>query len=440
MKIISGRFTAWDINFLPEAEMKLFTRTNIYYIIFSLFAFIVGGVFFYHYLNRIFDDRIEEDLRTEKLLIEHEINHFDSMPDYQSVYGHLLQIKLFDHPRKYYERLQDTVMFDMQLEDFRLYRHLRVESTSEDGKGYIVSLFKPLDSKKKLSESIFISLVILFLVLLGFLIFMNNVIIRRVWVPFYHTLDALNRYDLNAQVELHLSRTDIREFRLLNETLNKMSEKILQDYQNLKEFNENAAHELQTPLAIIKSKLDLLIQNEQMDKSQLDLIHSVYEATSRMSKLNQGLLLISRIQNNQFNISEDIDIETIIDKTLEHFQEMIDLKGIIVKKQCINPMILHMNRSLAEILFNNLISNAIRHNIPDGIIEITINTQVITISNTGPELNMDPHQLFERFRKSDSHSESVGLGLSIVHKICTLYRWTIKYNYYQGSHILVISL
>jgi len=159
-----------------------------------------------------------------------------------------------------------------------------------------------------------------------------------------------------------------------------------------------------------------------------------------MSKLNQGLLLISRIQNNQFNISEDIDIETIIDKTLEHFQEMIDLKGIIVKKQCINPMILHMNRSLAEILFNNLISNAIRHNIPDGIIEITINTQVITISNTGPELNMDPHQLFERFRKSDSHSESVGLGLSIVHKICTLYRWTIKYNYYQGSHILVISL
>jgi signal transduction histidine kinase len=260
-----------------------------------------------------------------------------------------------------------------------------------------------------------------------------------VWVPFYHTLKALNRYDLNAQAQLHLSRTNIREFRLLNETLNKMSEKILQDYQNLKEFNENAAHELQTPLAVIKSKLDLLIQNEQLDKSQLELIHSVYEATSRMSKLNQGLLLISRIQNNQFNISEDIDIETIIDKTLGHFQEMIDLKGIRVEKQCLNPMILHMNHTLAEILFNNLISNAIRHNVPGGIIEITINTQVFTISNTGPELKMDPQQLFERFRKSDSRSESVGLGLSIVHKICTLYRWTIKYNYYQGSHILVIS-
>ena len=419
--------------------MKLFTRTNLYYIIFSLFAFIIGGLVFYHYLNRIFDARIEEDLQTEKLLIQHEINHFDSMPDYQSVYGHLLQIKLFPHPRKYYERLQDTVMFDMKLEDFRLYRHLRVESTSEDGKGYSVSLFKPLDSRKKLSESIFISLVILFLVLLGFLIFTNYVIIRRVWIPFYRTLRALNRYDLNAQVELQLSPTNIREFRLLNETLHKMSEKILQDYQNLKEFNENAAHELQTPLAVIKSKLDLLIQNEQMDKSQLDLIHSVYEATTRMSKLNQGLLLISRIHNNQFNVSEDINIESIIDKTLEHFQEMIELTGIRVSKHCINPMILHMNHSLAEILINNLISNGIRHNLPDGIIDITINTHILTIFNTGPVLNIDPQQLFGRFRKSDNRSESVGLGLSIVHKICTLYRWNIRYNYYQGLHTLVIS-
>ena len=127
-----------------------------------MLAFLVGGMIFYHILNRIFNDRIEEDLRTEKLLIQHEINHFDSMPDYQSVYGHLLQIRLFDHPRKYLERLQDTVMFDMKLEDFRLYRHLRFESTTEDGKGYIVNLFKPLDNRKMLTEDIIFSMTILF--------------------------------------------------------------------------------------------------------------------------------------------------------------------------------------------------------------------------------------------------------------------------------------
>ena len=419
--------------------MRLFTRTNLYYIFFSMIAFFVGGVIFYHILIRIFNDRIEEDLRTEKLLIQHEISHFDSMPDYQSVYGHLLQVQLFNHPRKYLERLQDTVMFDMKLEDFRLYRHLRVESTTEDGKGYIVNLFKPLDNRKMLTEDIIFSLIILFLILLGFLTFMNNVIIRRVWIPFYRTLHALNHYDLNVQMPLHLSKTDIREFRLLNDTLYKMSEKILQDYLNLKEFNENASHELQTPLAVIKSKLDLLIQNERMDESQLNLIHSIYEATTRMSRLNQGLLLISRIQNNQFNVSEEINFETIIDSALEHFGEMIDLQGIRVTKQYIVPMIIRINHTLAEILVNNLISNAIRHNILNGSIHITMNAKTFTITNTGLSLDIDPRQLFERFRKSDNRMESVGLGLAIVQKICTLYQLTASYNYHDGLHTLVIS-
>jgi len=420
--------------------MKLSTRTNLYYIIFSLFAFTIGGLVFNHYLNRIFDDRIEQDLQTEKLLIQREIDHLDSMPDLRSVYGNLLQITLFNHPRKHFERLQDTVLFDSKSDNFRLYRHLRVESNSKEGQGYIISLFKSLESKQKLTQSIIVSFVILFFILLGSMIFMNNVIMRRVWTPFYRTLQILNRYDLNSQEALNLSRTNIREFRLLNETLDKMSEKILKDYQNLKEFNENAAHELQTPLAVIKSKLDLLIQNEQLDKFQLDLIRSVYEATSRMSKLNQGLILISRIQNNQFSEPEDIDIQVIVDKTLEHFQEMTDLKYIQVEREYTHPMILQMNRTLAESLFTNLVSNAIRHNYSNGLIKISIRSNVFTISNTGPELNMDPRKLFDRFRKSDSRPESVGLGLSIVQKICIFYQLSLHYKYHQGFHTLVISL
>jgi signal transduction histidine kinase len=419
--------------------MRLFTRTNLYYIFFSMIAFLVGGVIFYHILIRIFNDRIEEDLQTEKLLIQHEISHFDSMPDYQSVYGHLLQIKLSDHPRKYLERLQDTVMFDMKLEDFRLYRHLRVESTTEDGKGYIVNLFKPLDNRKMLTKDIIFSMIILFLILLGFLIFMNNVIIRRVWIPFYRTLGALNRYNLNSSAPLLLSRTDIREFRLLNETLYKMSEKILQDYQNLKEFNENASHELQTPLAVIKSKLDILIQHEQMDESQMNLVHSIYEATTRMSRLNQGLLLISRIQNNQYNVTEEINFAILLDNALEHFGEMTDLQSIRVTKKYIVPMVIHMNRTLAEVLVNNLVSNAIRHNIQNGTIHITMNLKTFSITNSGPSLHVDPILLFERFRKSDDRMESIGLGLSIVQKICSLYQLTASYNYNDELHTLVIS-
>jgi hypothetical protein len=202
--------------------MKLFTRTIFYYMVFSVFAFIIGGLIFYHQLNRIFDKRIDEDLRTEKLLIQEEISHFDSIPDYQSVYGHLLQIHLYDKPRKYLEMMQDTVMFDIQLEDFRLYRHLRVESTTHDGKGYLLNLFKPLDNRRMLTESIVILILILFLSMSGFLIFLNFAIMRRVWIPFYRTLGALKNYDINSQTPLDLSDSRIREFRMLNDTLNEM--------------------------------------------------------------------------------------------------------------------------------------------------------------------------------------------------------------------------
>lgn len=419
--------------------MKLFTRTNLYYVFFSLVAFLIGGVIFYHILNKIFNGRIEEDLHTEQMLIQHEINHFDSLPDYQSVYGHLLQVEILDRPRKYLERLQDTVMFDMKLEDFRLYRHLRVESTTQDGKGYIINLFKPLDNRKMLVEDIIFAMIILFLVLMFFLIFMNNVIIRRVWIPFNRTLSALNRYDLNRQVPLRLSSTDIREFRLLNEALTKMSEKILEDYQNLKEFNENAAHELQTPLAVIRSKLDLLIQNEQMEESQLKLIQSVYEATNRMSRLNQGLLLISRIQNNQYAVSGDINLQSVIENTLVHFSEMIELEEISVSTHFNEPMIVGMNSTLAEVLVNNLISNAIRHNTRNGNIVIVMDREKFSITNPGPSMDTDPGLMFERFRKSGSSPESVGLGLSIVQKICTLYNLRATYFYQDQKHTLEIS-
>jgi signal transduction histidine kinase len=419
--------------------MKLFTRTNLYYVFFSLVAFLIGGVIFYHILNKIFNGRIEEDLHTEQMLIQHEINHFDSLPDYQSVYGHLLQVEILDRPRKYLERLQDTVMFDMKLEDFRLYRHLRVESTTQDGKGYIINLFKPLDNRKVLVEDIIFAMIILFLVLMFFLIFMNNVIIRRVWIPFNRTLSALNRYDLNRQVPLRLSSTDIREFRLLNEALTKMSEKILEDYQNLKEFNENAAHELQTPLAVIRSKLDLLIQNEQMEESQLKLIQSVYEATNRMSRLNQGLLLISRIQNNQYAVSGDINLQSVIENTLVHFSEMIELEEISVSTHFNEPMIVGMNSVLAEVLVNNLISNAIRHNTSNGNIVIVMDREKFSITNSGPSMDTDPGLMFERFRKSGSSPESVGLGLSIVQKICTLYNLRATYFYQDRKHTLEIS-
>lgn len=219
-----------------------------------------------------------------------------------------------------------------------------------------------------------------------------------------------------------------------------MAKKMRRDYVNLKEFNENASHEIQTPLAIIKSKLELLIQGEGLDEDQVGLINSVYEAATRMSRLNQGLLLISKIDNNQFHQTEKVDLKKIMERTLEHFEEIVNLKKIRIITHFNAPTCPQMNPTLAEILVSNLVSNSIRHNIEEGEIRITMNSNGFEIANTGHTIKIPPNELFARFRKSERSSDSVGLGLAIVKKIVMLYQFDIKYEVKENIHLISLDI
>ena len=259
-------------------------------------------------------------------------------------------------------------------------------------------------------------------------------------MPFNKTLENLRNFDIGRDASLALTATKISEFRLLNKTLDRMAKKMRRDFINLKEFNENASHEIQTPLAIIKSKLELLIQGEGLNEEQMGMINSVYEAATRMSRLNQGLLLISKIDNNQFHHTEQVDLQKVMEKTLEHFEEITDLKKIRIVPHFNAPACPQMNRALSEILISNLVSNAIRHNIEEGEIRITMNSDGFEISNTGHPLAFSPDELFRRFRKSERTSDSVGLGLAIVKKIILLYQFTIQYEVKGNIHMIRVDI
>jgi signal transduction histidine kinase len=418
--------------------MKLLTRVSLRYIAVSLIAFVIGGIIFSNVIRSIFYAQIDENLRTEKLLIESQINYSDSLPDFRQVFGHLIEVTVYNTPRRTYEAIKDTLLFDKVISELLPFRHLIAKSTSINKKGYMIRIFIPLDQTETMIKTIIIALTLLFLVLLAWLIYVNYFISRSVWRPFNNTLESLNRYDINTSTPLVLARTNVSEFRQLNQTLEKMSRKIRQDYRNLKEFNENASHEIQTPLAIIKSKLELLVQNEHLSEEQIRIINSVYEATNRMSRLNQGLLLISKIDNNQFADSENIHFQSLIEKTLEHLEELISLKKLKVNVDLEPSPEVLMNRTLAEILISNLISNSIRHNIENGTIDIRTEPGTLIISNTGNPLSSPPSQLFERFRKSDRSSESVGLGLAIVKKILQIYEYSIDYSIEGAIHRMTI--
>jgi len=419
--------------------MKLLTKTSRYYLILSAFVFIISGLIFYDLLHRVLYSQLDQSLKEEKMLIEETINYSDSVPDFRTIFGHLIDVTILYQPNRKSEFIHDTIMYDGEQGKFLSYRHLFVENNSIYKKGYTINIYKPLRETEKLIAGIVIVIALVFISLLILLALVNYLISRRVWIPFYRILHNLGSYDINQEKPLKLVKTDIYEFGLLNQAMEKMSNKIRQDFLNLKEFNENAAHELQTPLAVIKSKLDLLIQHENLTEEELQLISSVYDATTRMSKLSQGLLLISKIENDQFTTIEEIDLAQMIEKVLEHFEEIIDHRQITVVKKLSLHVILRINLILAEILVTNLISNAIKHNHQTGSLNILLTPSLLTISNSGQPLVVDPGELFERFRKSGNSADSVGLGLSIVRKITETYQMQIKYLYADGIHTILLS-
>lgn len=294
--------------------MKLLTRTSINYIFFSIIAFIIGGIIFYQAIKSIFYRQIDGTLRTEKILIEEQIDFSETLPDFRTVFSHMIEVTVFNTPKKKFEFIKDTSLYDKSRNKLIPVRQLICENTSLRDQGYIISISKPLSETYQLITTIFGALVLLFIFLMALLIFMNYFISKRIWDPFYKTLEIIRNLDIRHDDPLVLKESRITEFRQLNVVLNRMARKLRHDYLNLKEFNENASHEIQTPLAIIKSKLELLLQGEDLNESQMEMINSVYEATTRMSKLNQGLLLISKIDNYQFDSTEKVNLQNLVEK------------------------------------------------------------------------------------------------------------------------------
>lgn len=418
--------------------MKLLNKTTLYYIIISFIIFLAGGLIFFHSIRVVVYRQLDETLVTEQQIIEEEIDHSDSVPDFTTRFGHQIEVIIYNHPFRPSLTFHDTLIRNDTTNTEIKYRHLLEKSNSSKGKGYEISLYKPLDETDDLIANFVFIIIVLFIALLAILISVNYVISRTAWIPFYSTLRKLKQYDLSDNTVLNFDKTSISEIKKLNSVLENMSDKIKQDYINLKEYTENISHEIQTPIAIIRNKLELLIQSENLEQNQLQIIESVSQAASRLSKLNQNLMLLTRIENLQFSDFESIDIGEVIDKYLEHFEELIDMKKLMVSKVFQDKTVVQINNVLADTLISNLLSNAIKHNVENGRINIVLTSNELIISNSGQSLHQQPHELFERFKKANIKSSSLGLGLTIVKKIVDIYHFKVEYLVEEKIHTIKI--
>jgi signal transduction histidine kinase len=217
-----------------------------------------------------------------------------------------------------------------------------------------------------------------------------------------------------------------------------MTAKMTKDYQSLKEFSENASHEMQTPLAIIGNRVELLLQETQ-DEKEIKTLNDVNRATNRLTKLQKALALLTKLSNKEFTDHKRIRLRTIVENQIENFRDLISYKKISFKYEIEDDPVLIVNGYLLEILISNLFNNAIYHNVEGGKIYIKVLGTYLEISNTGAVPDIDPTLYFDRFRKGKPDSETSGLGLSIVKQICDFYGYEIKYTYEKGMHILKVS-
>ena len=278
-----------------------------------------------------------------------------------------------------------------------------------------------------------------FLLLLLAIVIINRKSSQRLWRPFYATLEKTGSYDVVQNTAFQLQEeTGITEFNQLNSELSSLIEKVNQAYSNQKQFVENASHEIQTPLAIIRSKLELLINEPGLTEKKAALLADITQANERLSQMNKSLLLLAKIDNNQFPEQEAINVSELLERMLKNYREHYD--NFPVLKTTIEPDIyITANPALIEILFSNLIKNAVVHNIPGGNIHIHLNNTAFTITNTGHSLAEVPEQLFERFRKGTTDAKTTGLGLALVKQVAQLYRMSLQYVYENGIHHIKVT-
>ncbi|MEQ8685982.1 MAG: HAMP domain-containing sensor histidine kinase [Imperialibacter sp.] len=289
---------------------------------------------------------------------------------------------------------------------------------------------------EEVDETLFAIALITFLffgfLVLGFIL-LNRRISGQVWLPFKKTLDKLKDFDLNKQSEVAFDKTDIEEFEELQTVLKQLIQNNASVYLRQKQFSENASHELQTPLALLKSKLDMMLQDDTLSEAQYEKISSLNLPLSRVSRINKNLLLLAKLENQQFDESFPIDLGALIDETTSLLADQAEARDISTVLKIDHQTMVTGNKYLVEIMLTNLLVNAIRHNVSGGAIAIDLTGRVLTISNSGSK-PLKEERLFQRFGNASPDNPSSGLGLSIVREICQRYNWKIRYDFKDGLH------
>jgi signal transduction histidine kinase len=413
-------------------------KNTRYLLIWLPLVLLIGTILFYLLMSAHAHHMEEEQLELKQenvwnaLLTNSGTPGFHINGEYDLVPGTPVRADLLHQQRDtsiYYPAGKEWIAFKMLTEQ-RLLK----------GQPYQLTTYVSSKEVTHLIVKVFIAEVIVLILLLTAIVVVNRRTSVLLWKPFHVTMEEVNDYDIvNKQSLVLTAQTGIQEFDQLNRVITTMIGNVTLAYSNQKQFVENASHELQTPLAIIRSKLDLLINSPDLTEETAYLLADITEANDRLSQMNRNLLLLTKIDNHQFPDQSIIYLSHSLEKLLAYYRDNYDGDPLDIKISIQPHITIKANTSLLDILINNLINNAFVHNISNGWVHVSLASQTLTIENTGHPIEGGTDRLFERFKKGREQSTTTGLGLSLVQRICLIYQFRLQYHYLENVHRITIE-
>ncbi len=425
--------------------MKLVYKTIIINIIISLTVLFVGEWSVYAYLKQKINKETIEHLLTEQYALIEKLNNGTDIHSFINNIGDDIRIEDITYIKYSEPVIEDIVLGEAHEEEEKGEEEGEVFASKKvifditnNQKNYRVSIFKSTDEDEGLKYNTLIVLFVSGIIMLGVIILINIIVYNNLFSPVFKLIREMKTFSIQNLQKINAPKTNTSEFAILGESISALSQKNIEDYVIMKEFTENMAHEVQTPLAVISSKIEQCMQDKQLSEAQANLLGEANKSLNKLFNLNKGLTLLSKLENRQYNTPEVINMGELIKERISYFADFIEDKNIEIKETYLNELHVKIDATLADILLDNLLKNAIKHNIESGTIAIIVNKKELTISNTGEIPAVSTDQFFNRFYSKNTNA-SLGLGLSIVKKIIEYYQYKIKYEYTNGEHQISIN-
>lgn len=411
--------------------MKLLYKTTRDYLIASVSILFFTGVTLFLILQKAVGDEMNEqlELQADEIFANARKGNFMNAP--------LMRITKVPTSTRTGIIFGDSMLYDRIQHEREEYHYIRETQRIGPDHYQAIVMTSHIGWDQYYLTILYIFLLTAFL-LTGSGVLINYFSNKKIWTPFFTNLKNVQGFSVSGSTELKLHESSIDEFKELNFTLEDLTRRSRKEYLALREFTENASHEIQTPLSIIQSKLDRMSQLE-ISAQMAAYIVEAKSGVDRLAKMNKNLLLLAKLDNNIFVAKQEIQLHEILASQISIMEDLFHSKTIVLTEH-IHATAALSDKYLAETLIYNLLSNALRYTPPEGEVSVILQNEMLSIANTGPEPDFPTDQIFERFIKSQQHVTSTGLGLAISREICQMNQWELTYEFKENRHFFLVKL